>query len=289
LNKQIFETIYYGSLQATIDDAKIDGPYDTFKGSPFSEGILQYDMWGLTEDELTMNYDWTSIKDDLRKYGARNSLLTTCMPTASTSQIMGNNESFEPYTSNLYTRNTSAGDFIVLNKHMTKDLIDLGLWNKEIRNEILFDRGSLQQISEIPDEIKERYMTSFEMPQKYIVQQCIERGPFIDQSQSMNLFMDTPDFDRLSSSHFYGWKNGLKTGMYYLRGQPANHAIPFGLDASEEQRIKAKRSSYGSEKDIEVVEEDEDDIEEELSENNNEVPTVKACPLRKRGIIGINI
>jgi len=238
-------------------------------------------MWGLKENDLLMDYDWDTIKEDLRNYGSRNSLLTTCMPTASTSQIMGNNESFEPYTSNLYSRSTSAGDFVVLNKHMVKDLLEINLWTKEIKNEILYDRGSIQNIVEIPQAIRDRYLTAYEMPQKFIVQQCIERGPFIDQSQSMNLFMDTPDFDRLTSSHFYSWKNGLKTGMYYLRGQASTSATSFGLDPLEEQRIKNKRNeqNYYDQSDDDQSNNDQTDDNEEQEDPE----PVKACPLRRIG------
>jgi len=281
LNKRIFETIYYGSLRASIDLAKKEKPYESFNNSPFSKGILQFDMWGLKENDLLMDYDWDTIKEDLRNYGSRNSLLTTCMPTASTSQIMGNNESFEPYTSNLYSRSTSAGDFVVLNKHMVKDLLEINLWTKEIKNEILYDRGSIQNIVEIPQAIRDRYLTAYEMPQKFIVQQCIERGPFIDQSQSMNLFMDTPDFDRLTSSHFYSWKNGLKTGMYYLRGQASTSATSFGLDPLEEQRIKNKRNeqNYYDQSDDDQSNNDQTDDNEEQEDPE----PVKACPLRRIG------
>ncbi|MBA42595.1 MAG: ribonucleoside-diphosphate reductase subunit alpha [Magnetococcales bacterium] len=283
LNARIFETIYYGSVRATIDMAKEEGTYETFKGSPFSEGSLQFDLWGLDESELFMGFDWNSIKQDLMEYGARNSLLTTCMPTASTSQLMGNNESIEPFTSNLYTRSTSAGDFVVLNKHMVRDLIDVGLWNSQIKNEILYDKGSIQNINEIPEEIRKRYLTSYEMPQKWIVKQCVERGPFIDQSQSTNLFMDTPDFDRLTSSHFYGWKNGLKTGMYYLRGQAATSAISFGLDPTEEANIREKRSKLHEIIDDEQQNDSDENEDNKEQESQNTVQTVKACPLRRRG------
>jgi ribonucleoside-diphosphate reductase alpha chain len=241
VNKKIFETIYYGALCASCELAKVDGYYTTFPGSPFSEGKLQWHMWGLTEKDLLMNWDWNSLIKDIIKYGTRNSLLTALMPTASTSQLMCNNEAFEPYTTNMYTRTTLAGEYMIINQHLVEKLIDQGLWTKEIREEFMFDNGSIQKIDEIPHYIKEVFKTAFEMKAKPIVQQSIERGPFVDQSQSMNLFMGEPDFDMLTSSHFYSWKNGLKTGMYYLRTRPAVNAIKFGLDPDIIKRIETKR------------------------------------------------
>jgi ribonucleoside-diphosphate reductase alpha subunit len=247
LNKKIFETIYYHSLKKSVELAKQDGPYSSFrdygkdsKDSPFSQGIVQWMMWGLKEQDLLMGFNWTSLISDLKKYGARNSLLTALMPTASTSQIMGNCECFEPYSSNLFVRKTLAGEYTIVNEHLVKDLIDLGLWNKEMFEEILYFNGSIQKIKDIPQNIKDIYKTAFELKGKDIVQQSIERGPFIDQTQSMNIFQAIPDFNKLSASHFYGWKNGLKTGMYYLRTQPVVDPIKFGLDPSSVQRIKNK-------------------------------------------------
>ena len=252
LNKKIFETIYYYSLKKSIELAKQEGPYSSFrhygkdnKDSPFSKGVVQWMMWGLKEQDLLMGFDWTSLISDLKKYGARNSLLTALMPTASTSQIMGNCECFEPYSSNIFVRKTLAGEYTIVNDHLVKDLINLGLWNKEMFEEILYFSGSIQKIKDIPQNIKNIYKTAFELKGKDIVQQSIERGPFIDQTQSMNLFQAIPDFNKLSASHFYGWKNGLKTGMYYLRTQPVVDPIKFGLDPSSIQRIKNKYSDKG--------------------------------------------
>lgn len=251
LNKKIFETIYYGCLSESCVLAKESKPYDRFEGSPFSKGQFQYHMWGLTEDDLSSpvvgKQKWLELKEDVMKWGCKNSLLTTVMPTASTSQIEGNTESIEPKTSNLYMRKTLAGEFVVINEYLVKDLIQLGLWNDQIRNEIIYDQGSIQNIEEIPQHIKDVYKTAFEMKQRDIVLQSIERGPYVDQSQSLNLFMKEPDFNKLSSSHFYGWKHGIKTGMYYLRTQPASSAIQFGIDAALINTIKNKRIQAGIE------------------------------------------
>lgn len=249
LNRQIFETIYYGALKMSVELAKNFGSYSTFEGSPFSKGQLQYHLWGLQKDKLLMNYDWETLIDDIMTYGTRNSLLTTVMPTASTSQIMGNFESMEPVASNVYTRTTLAGEFTVVNKHLVDKLLNLGLWTENIRNELLYDKGSVQQIAEIPDKIKKVFRTAFELKNKPIIDQSIERGPFIDQSQSLNLFCDIPDSNSLTRCHFYGWKNGLKTGMYYLKTQPATSAIQFGLDYDIIEEIKEKR---GGKKEVDV-------------------------------------
>lgn len=245
LNRKIFETIYFGALSASVELSKKYGPYDSFREndeSPFSKGQLQYHLWGLKEEDLLMSYDWKSLIDDIQKHGTRNSLLTTVMPTASTSQIMGNTESIEPLTTNVYTRTTLAGEFTVVNKHLVEKLISLNLWNKNIRDELLYDKGSIQNIKEIPDNIKLIYRTAYELKNKPIITQSIERGPFIDQSQSLNLFCKTPDFDALTSCHFYSWRNKLKTGMYYLKTQPAVDAIQFGLDAEIIKNIEKRRN-----------------------------------------------
>lgn len=238
VNRKIFETIYYSAVKTSNELAKKYGAYDTFNGSPFSEGKLQFDLWGLSSENLLMNFDWDSLKQDVVKYGTRNSLLTALMPTASTAQIMKNNEAFEPYSSNIYVRKTLAGEYIVVNEYLVKKLLNLGLWNKEMYEEILYYNGSIQKIKRIPEYVRNMYKTAFEMKQVAIVRQAVERGPFIDQTQSMNLFQSVPDFDKLSASHFYSWANGLKTGMYYLRTQPAVDPIKFGLDASRIQSIK---------------------------------------------------
>lgn len=243
LNRQIFEIIYYNALLKSNELAKKFGSYSSFEGSPFSKGQLQWHLWGLTEDKLFLGKDkWDVLIEDIKKYGTRNSLLTALMPTASTSQIMKGNECFEPFTSNLYLRKTLAGEYIVINEYLVRDLIRLGLWSKSMYEEILYFNGSVQKIKEIPQDIKDLYKTAFEIRQIEILKHAVERGPFIDQTQSMNLFMDKPDFSKLSSAHFYGWKNGLKTGMYYLRSQPAVDPIKFGIDVSSIERIKQKYS-----------------------------------------------
>ena len=240
LNRKIHETIYYGCLVESVQLAKEYGRYSTFDGSPFSEGKLQFDLWGLKEDDLLMGFDWTSLKQDIMKYGTRNSLLTASMPTASTSQILCNNECFEPFTTNLYTRSTSAGNYTILNRYLVEELLDLGLWDREMQEELLYFGGSVQLIDRIPEDIKARYLTAFELPQKTIIDLSIDRAPFIDQSQSLNLFIAEPDFDRLTSCHFYAWKGGLKTGMYYLRTRPAVDPTKFGLEPDTITRIKKK-------------------------------------------------
>lgn len=241
LNRKIFETIYYGALVTSNKLAQECGPYSSYKGSPMSQGKLQFDLWGLKESELLMNWDWKGLRKSIKTYGVRNSLVTAVMPTASTSQIMGCVECIEPYTTNLFVRTTIAGEYTVINENLVKDLISNKLWTKDIKEEIMFDGGSIQNIKEISDKLKDVYKTSFELGQIDIVKQAVERGPFIDQSQSLNIFLKDPDFKRLTKSHFYGWKNGLKTGMYYLRSQPAVDPIKFGLDPNIVKKIKHKR------------------------------------------------
>jgi len=237
LSRRIFENIYYGSVQMSIQLAKEKGPYESYKDSPHSKGLLQFDL----HDNVNLTLDWTDLKKEMALYGIRNSLLTALMPTASTSQIMSNNECFEPYTSNIYLRKTLAGEFTVVNQHLISDLQKLGLWNEKVYEEILYDNGSVQKVKSIPDHIKQIYKTAFELKITDMLKQAVERGPFIDHMQSMNLFMAKPDFNLLNSSHFYSWKNGLKTGMYYLRTQPAVDAVKFGLDPSSILRIKDDR------------------------------------------------
>lgn len=240
LNKKIFETIYISALEESVELAKQLGPYETFADSPFSKGQPQWALWNLSQDNLY--YDWTKVIENMKKYGTRNSLLTALMPTASTSQIMGNTEAFEQITSNYYVRQTLAGEYTIINEQLVHDLIEAGLWKKEIYEEIIFDNGSIQNIDEIPQNLKDLYKTAYEIKQSSIINQAIERGPFIDQSQSMNLFISSPDFRKLSSCHFASWKGGLKTWSYYLRTRPVVDAGKFGLDISSIQRIKSKRS-----------------------------------------------
>jgi ribonucleoside-diphosphate reductase alpha chain len=241
INKKMFETIYFGCCEASMELSIVDGPYETYEGSPFSKGKLQWHLWGLTNDDLLMPWDWNGLIENIKKHGMRNSLLTAIMPTASTSQLMKNNECIECYTSNLYVRRTLAGEFIVVNRHLVEKLIDAGLWTEELREELLYDNGSIQKIKQIPDEIKAIYKTAFEMKTKPIIDQAVTRGPFIDQSQSLNLFIDKPNFNMLRMAHLYGWKKGLKTGLYYLRSKPAVDAIAFGLDMDSIMRIKIER------------------------------------------------
>ena len=231
INEKIFETIYYGALSMSNDLAVIHGPYETFKGSPVSKGILQFDMWN--KDMNNSTYDWNDLRKRIIEKGVRNSLLVAPMPTASTSQILGNNESFEPYTSNLYIRRVLAGEFICINPHLVEDLIKNDLWKSTIKTQIMSNNGSIQKIKEIPDELKRLYKTVWEIPQKTMINLAISRSPFIDQSQSLNIYLSDASTAKISTMHFYGWKNGLKTGMYYLRSQPAVDAIKFTLNVEE--------------------------------------------------------
>ncbi len=230
LNKDIFETIYFAAMTASKDEAIVDGPYETFKGSPVSKGIFQYDMWGVTPESGL--WDWDSLKKEVKKHGVRNSLLVAPMPTASTSQILGNNECFEPYTSNIYTRRTLSGEFIVVNKHLMKDLIKLGIWNESMKNKLIAAKGSVQNIPDIPQHIKDLYKTVWEISQKAIIDMSADRGAYICQSQSLNIHIQDPNFGKMTSMHFYAWKKGLKTGMYYLRSRAAADAIQFTVDKS---------------------------------------------------------
>src|SRR6188768_264307 len=230
LNEDIFETIYFGAMESSMEQAKENGPYETFKGSPVSKGIFQFDMWGVTPKSKRWN--WEQLKQDVKKNGVRNSLLVAPMPTASTSQILGNNECFEPYTSNVYTRRTLSGEFIIANKHLMKDLMNIGLWSENMRQKLIATHGSVQPIAEIPQNIKDIYKTVWEISQKSIIDMSADRGAYICQSQSLNIHLTNPNFGKLTSMHFYAWKKGLKTGMYYLRSTAAADAIKFTLDKS---------------------------------------------------------
>ena len=227
LNKDIFETIYYAALTASKDLAIEKGPYESYKGSPVSKGLLQFDMWNVKPSE---RWEWDLLRDEIKKNGVRNSLLLAPMPTASTAQILGNNECFEPYTSNIYTRRVLSGEFIIVNKHLLRDLVKLGIWDDRLKNKLMASNGSIQNIDEIPDNIKNLYKTAWEISQKVLLDMAADRGAFIDQSQSLNIFMENANFAKLTSMHFYGWKAGLKTGMYYLRTKSATDAIKFTLD-----------------------------------------------------------
>lgn len=239
LNKDIFETIYFAALTASKDLAERDGAYETFKGSPASQGVLQYDMWGITEEDLSGRWDWYRLKKEIMEKGIRNSLLLAPMPTASTAQILGNNECFEPFTANLYKRNTLSGEFVMINKHLVEDLETIGLWNDEIRLKLFMNEGSVQDIQEIPQNIRDLYKTVWEMKGKTLMDMARDRGYFIDQSQSLNLFMKDATHSKLSSAHFYGWSIGLKTGMYYLRTKAKAAALKgLGVDTSQLNKIE---------------------------------------------------
>jgi len=227
MNIEIFETIYYAAATASKDLAKRDGAYETFPGSPSSKGILQYDMWNV---QPTSRWEWDVLKEEIKEYGLRNSLLLAPMPTASTAQILGNNECFEPYTSNIYTRRVLAGEYIIVNKHLLKDLVALGIWNDDLKNKLIAGNGSVQNLNELPDNLKALYKTAWEISQKAIIDMSADRGAFICQSQSLNVFMENPNFGKLTSMHFYAWERGLKTGMYYLRTKAATDAIKFTVE-----------------------------------------------------------
>ena len=237
LNQDIFETLYYAAVTASMEQAKEEGAYSTYKGSPISQGQFQHNLWGIKDEELSGRWDWEKLRNKIEKHGVRNSLLVAPMPTASTSQILGNNECFEPYTSNIYTRRVLSGEFIVVNKHLLEDLVKLGLWNETLKQELMRANGSVQHIDNIPDDIKELYKTVWELSMKDIIDMSRQRGYFIDQSQSLNLFMENANYGKLTSMHFYAWKSGLKTGMYYLRTKAAVDAIKFTLDNTKKKEI----------------------------------------------------
>ena len=249
LNQEIFETIYFAAVTASMEESQKDGPYKSYKGSPISKGEFQFNLWGIKDEDLSGRWDWSKLRNDVKKFGVRNSLLVAPMPTASTSQILGNNECFEPYTSNIYTRRVLSGEFIVVNKHLLEDLVELGIWNEDIKEKLMRENGSIQNIDEIPVDIKELYRTVWEMSMKDIIDMSRHRGYFIDQSQSLNLFMEGATMAKLTSMHFYAWKSGLKTGMYYLRTKSAVDAIKFTLknDSKEAKpEVSAPESSLDS-------------------------------------------
>ena len=243
LNAEIFETIYYASMTASKDLAKVYGAYESFEGSPVSKGVFQFDMWNVTPSS---RWEWDVLKEEVKTYGVRNSLLLAPMPTASTAQILGNNECFEPYTSNIYTRRVLSGEFIIVNKHLLKDLVKAGLWNKDMRQKIMASNGSIQNITEIPQNLKDLYKTAWEISQKAIIDLAADRGAYICQSQSLNIFMENANFGKLTSMHFYGWEKGLKTGMYYLRTKAATDAIKFTVDKSVVEETAAQALSAKS-------------------------------------------
>ena len=238
LNQEIFETIYFAAVTSSMEMAKTKEPYSTFKGSPMSNGEFQFNMWGVSEDDLSGRWDWKGLRKKVMKNGVRNSLLVAPMPTASTSQILGNNEAFEPYTSNIYTRRVLSGEFIVVNKHLLEDLVELDLWDNNMKEEIMRANGSIQHIDVIPQNLKDLYKTVWEMSMKDIIDMSRQRGYFVDQSQSLNLFMQDANYSKLTSMHFYAWKSGLKTGMYYLRTKSAVNAIQFTVSKTKKEEEK---------------------------------------------------
>jgi ribonucleoside-diphosphate reductase alpha chain len=250
LNQEIFETLYFAAVTASMEMAKEEGPYSSFKGSPISEGLFQHNLWNIKDEELSGRWDWAALRKEVVKHGVRNSLLVAPMPTASTSQILGNNEAFEPYTSNIYTRRVLSGEFIVVNKHLLEDLVNRGLWTEDLKQELMRNNGSVQALN-IPDDLKELYKTVWEMSMKDIIDMSRHRGYFIDQSQSLNLFMQDANYAKLTSMHFYAWQSGLKTGMYYLRTKAAVDAIKFTLnnDKKAEPTIVEKPAAVA----VEVV------------------------------------
>ncbi|MGB2397510.1 MAG: ribonucleoside-diphosphate reductase subunit alpha [Flavobacteriaceae bacterium] len=247
LNQEIFETLYFAAVTASMEEAEKDGPYSSYKGSPISKGEFQHNLWGIKDNELSGRWDWVALRKKIKKHGVRNSLLVAPMPTASTSQILGNNECFEPYTSNIYTRRVLSGEFIVVNKHLLEDLVELGLWTEDMKQELMRANGSIQNIEGIPEDIKELYRTVWEMSMKDIIDMSRQRGYFIDQSQSLNLFMEGATMAKLTSMHFYAWKSGLKTGMYYLRTKSAVDAIKFTLSNKEKALVNAEVAAVPAE------------------------------------------
>ena len=259
LNSEIFETIYFASMEASMELSQADGPYQTYKGSPVSKGIFQFDMWGVTPD--SGRWDWYELKQKVKKHGVRNSLLVAPMPTASTSQILGNNECFEPFTSNMYVRRVLSGEFIVANKYLMHDLIGLGLWDEGMMNKIKAENGSIQNIAEIPANIKELYKTVWEISQKTIIDMSADRGAYICQSQSLNIHLMNANFGKMTSMHFYAWKKGLKTGMYYLRTKAATDAIKFTVTKEENVQPKAEELAKATDQNQQAIQCSLDDPE----------------------------
>jgi len=246
LNKNIFETIYFNALRQSCDLAKETGlTYSAFEGSPISEGIFQWQMWNIKEDNLSGMYDWKQLRKDIKKYGVRNSLVTTCPPTASSARVIGSNEAFEPFTSNLYVRRVTGGEFAMVNKHLVRELEEAGIWNRETLQELMKNDGSVQNIPTISEDIKERYKTVWEISQKALIEMSADRGPFIDQSQSLNIFFSTPTVGKLTTSHTLSWKLGLKTGQYYLRSESVdNKAKHLAIDMDKNKPEKPQDSQF---------------------------------------------
>lgn len=296
LNKQIFETIYYAALEASCEIAERDGPYETYKsfihpktgkvhdGSPVSKGVLQFDMWGVTPSKL---WDWDILRAKIEKHGVRNSLLVSPMPTASTAQILGNNEAIEPFTSNIYSRRVLSGEFQVVNTHLLRDLTDLGLWNDELRQQIVSNNGSIQQC-DLPQDIKDLYKTVWEIKQKKIIEMAAERAPYIDQSQSLNIHIAQPKYGTLTSMHMYGWKLGLKTGMYYLRSKPATGAIKFTIDQEKVRSMSSVSNKENNDANI-TVEVKSPSIGETKKSSKKEAPTEEEIRLLNEAALTCSI
>merc|ERR1712150_204625 len=271
LNKQIFETIYYGAMEASCELAEVQGPYETYEGCPVQKGLFQYDMWDVTPTPL---HDWSVLKSKVKKHGIRNSLLMAPMPTASTAQILGNNEGIEAYTSNIYSRRVLSGEFQVVNPHLLRDLTERDLWDDDMKNQIISRNGSIQDIDEIPKDIKALYKTVWEVSQKTILKMAGDRGAFIDQSQSLNIHVAEPNYGKLTSMHFYGWKLGLKTGMYYLRTKAASAAIQFTVD-------KSKLKEISNNKENKAPDNSGDAVKSPLKENNDNLAAM-VCSLQNK-------
>jgi ribonucleoside-diphosphate reductase alpha chain len=268
LNQEIFETMYFAAVTASMEMAIEEGPYSSYEGSPISQGEFQHNLWGVKDEELSGRWDWGALRKEVMKNGVRNSLLVAPMPTASTSQILGNNEAFEPYTSNIYTRRVLSGEFIVVNKHLLEDLVKLGLWTETLKQELMRENGSVQNLN-IPQNLKDLYKTVWEMSMKDIIDMSRHRGYFVDQSQSLNLFMQNANYSKLTSMHFYAWQSGLKTGMYYLRTKAAVDAIKFTLN---------------NDKKAEPIEVQEQEVKE-LVAAPVETPAVEMTPEEYRAMI----
>jgi len=260
LNNKIFETIYYAACLESNEIAKVEGPYQSFPGSPASKGVLQFDMWNVTPSM----YDWAALKESIKTHGMRNSLLLAPMPTASTSQILGNNETFEAFTSNIYSRRVLSGEFICINKYLIDDLVELGMWDFSMRNKILASNGSIQNIPEIPESLRKLYRIVWEIPQRAVIDLAVGRGPFIDQSQSLNIHLGEPDINKLTAMHFYGWSKGLKTGMYYLRSRPAVDAIKFTVDVKTLIDVKNNKTEAEDLKKREASAKETQDVKQEV-------------------------
>jgi len=274
LNREVFETIYYASMTASKDLAKLNGAYESYAGSPVSKGVFQYDMWDVTP---TNRWEWDILKEEVAKYGVRNSLLLAPMPTASTSQVLGNNECFEPYTSNIYLRRVLSGEFPIVNKHLLRDLVDLGIWSENLKNKIIAANGSIQGIVEIPDNIKELYKTVWEIRQRTIIDMAADRGAYICQSQSLNIFMESPNMAKLTSMHFYAWKKGLKTGMYYLRTKAAADAIKFTVQTQAEPAMTPVVNTQPEIKQVELQAAGMVEVNQGMSEISCSLDNPEAC------------